>query len=200
MNKQQAAALLGISAKTLQRGVASGKYKCTRTGTPPFTTLSFTRADLGLPDDPSFCIQCAADQDCFNPECACAVCEAASIAIDAMEPAPSAVRAEVTLPYQDDPVRAPERPVAPVVAISTNEEIMREAQERGCLIKNHPDLKRVQREVLPPNITPMRGFHQPRTVELNWREQKAKVPTGYTSEVENPDWLATIQFKGGKLV
>jgi hypothetical protein len=105
MNKAEAAALLGVSAKTLQRGVASGKYKCTRTGTPPFTTLSFTRADLGLSDDPSYCVQCAADEDCFNSECACAVCEAASIAIDAMEPASSAVCAEVALPYQDEPVR-----------------------------------------------------------------------------------------------
>lgn len=50
MTKKEAAALLGISEKTLQRRVANGVYRCTRTGEGQYAVLSFSHADLGLPE------------------------------------------------------------------------------------------------------------------------------------------------------
>ncbi len=44
--KKQAAALLGISPRTLDRRMKAGVYKFTRTGEGQFAELSFTHADL----------------------------------------------------------------------------------------------------------------------------------------------------------
>jgi hypothetical protein len=48
MTKKEACALLGISPRTLDRRMAKGVYKFTRTGEGQFAELSFTHADIGL--------------------------------------------------------------------------------------------------------------------------------------------------------
>ncbi|MFZ0859974.1 MAG: hypothetical protein WCA27_14920 [Candidatus Sulfotelmatobacter sp.] len=50
MTKKQVCELLSISPKTLQRRIAKGQYKFTRVGDGQFAELSFTHADLGLPE------------------------------------------------------------------------------------------------------------------------------------------------------
>lgn len=50
MTKKEACALLGISPRTLDRRMASGRYTFTRTGEGQFAELSFTHADIGLPE------------------------------------------------------------------------------------------------------------------------------------------------------
>jgi hypothetical protein len=50
LSKKEAAALLGISPRTLERRLAAGRYSCTRTGDGPYAALNFTCADLGLPE------------------------------------------------------------------------------------------------------------------------------------------------------
>ena len=50
MTKNEACALLGISPRTLDRRMASEQYTFTRTGEGQFSRLSFTHADIGLPE------------------------------------------------------------------------------------------------------------------------------------------------------
>jgi len=50
LTKKEACKLLGISPRTLERRVASGRYAFTRTGEGQFAELSFTHADIGLPE------------------------------------------------------------------------------------------------------------------------------------------------------
>ncbi len=50
LTKKQAAKLLHVSETTLYRRVKAGKYTCTRTGEGQFAKLSFTYADIGLPE------------------------------------------------------------------------------------------------------------------------------------------------------
>ena len=48
MTKSEAAALLQISPRTLERRLKAGVYQCTRTGTGKYDPITFTYADLGL--------------------------------------------------------------------------------------------------------------------------------------------------------
>lgn len=50
MTKKEACGLLGISLRTLDRRMASGRYTFTRIGEGQFAELSFTFSDLGLPE------------------------------------------------------------------------------------------------------------------------------------------------------
>lgn len=50
LTKKEAIELLGISPKTLQRRMASGQYKFTRNGEGQYAEVTFTYADLGLPE------------------------------------------------------------------------------------------------------------------------------------------------------
>ena len=50
MTKKQVCALLSISPKTLERRMARGIYKFTRSGEGQYAPVSFTFADLGLPE------------------------------------------------------------------------------------------------------------------------------------------------------
>jgi hypothetical protein len=50
MTKKEACALLGISPRTLERRMTSGRYTFTRTGEGQFAELSFTHSDIGLPE------------------------------------------------------------------------------------------------------------------------------------------------------
>jgi Bacterial regulatory protein, Fis family len=50
LTKQDAARLLGISVRTLQRRMSDGTVKFTKLGTGPFATVTFTHTDLGLPE------------------------------------------------------------------------------------------------------------------------------------------------------
>jgi hypothetical protein len=50
MTKKEACALLGISPKTLERRMTSGRYTFSRAGDGQFAELSFTHADIGLPE------------------------------------------------------------------------------------------------------------------------------------------------------
>ena len=50
LTKREACALLSISPKTLQRRINKGQYKFTRIGEGQYAELSFTHADLGLPE------------------------------------------------------------------------------------------------------------------------------------------------------
>lgn len=50
LTKKEASKLLGISPRTLERRMASGQYKFTRTGVGQFAELSFTYSDIGLPE------------------------------------------------------------------------------------------------------------------------------------------------------
>jgi len=50
LTKQQACALLHISSTTLWRRIKAGTYTSTRTGEGQFASLSFTYADIGLPE------------------------------------------------------------------------------------------------------------------------------------------------------
>lgn len=50
LSKKDVCALLGISPKTLQRRMAKGQYKFTRTGEGRFSEVAFTFADIGLPE------------------------------------------------------------------------------------------------------------------------------------------------------
>jgi hypothetical protein len=50
MTKKQVCALIGISPKTLERRMAKGVYKFTRTDEGQYAHVSFTHADVGLPE------------------------------------------------------------------------------------------------------------------------------------------------------
>lgn len=50
LTKKEACKLLGISPRTLDRRMAKGQYKFTRSGVGQFAELSFTHADIGLPE------------------------------------------------------------------------------------------------------------------------------------------------------
>lgn len=50
LTKKEAAALLGISLRTLDRRMAKGVYTFTRTGEGQYAELSFTHAGIGLPE------------------------------------------------------------------------------------------------------------------------------------------------------
>ena len=48
MNKREAATLLHISPRTLERRVKAGRYTCTRAGEGQYAEVSFSYADIGL--------------------------------------------------------------------------------------------------------------------------------------------------------
>jgi len=50
LTKKEACKLLGISPRTLERRMASGRYKFTRTGEGQFAELSFTYTGIGVPE------------------------------------------------------------------------------------------------------------------------------------------------------
>jgi hypothetical protein len=50
LSKQKVCQLLHISATTLWRRIKAGTYTCTRGGDEQFSSLSFTYADIGLPE------------------------------------------------------------------------------------------------------------------------------------------------------
>jgi len=50
LTKKEACKLLGISPRTLERRMASGRYTFTRTGEGQFAELSFTHTGIGLPE------------------------------------------------------------------------------------------------------------------------------------------------------
>src|ERR1019366_9781622 len=50
MNKREAATLLHISPRTLERRVKAGRYTCTRAGEGQYAEVTFTYADIGLTD------------------------------------------------------------------------------------------------------------------------------------------------------
>jgi hypothetical protein len=50
MTKKEVCALLSISPKTLQRRIAQGTYTATRTGEGQYAELSFSFADIGMPE------------------------------------------------------------------------------------------------------------------------------------------------------
>ena len=50
MTKREACGLLGISLRTLDRRMASGRYTFRRTGEGQFAEILFTHADIGLPE------------------------------------------------------------------------------------------------------------------------------------------------------
>src|ERR1700676_907446 len=50
MNKNEAAKALGISLRSLERRMRNGRVKFTKSGDGSFSEVSFTYADLGLPE------------------------------------------------------------------------------------------------------------------------------------------------------
>jgi len=50
MNKTEAAAALAISLRSLERRMRNGRVHFTKTGDGQYSEVSFTRADLGLPE------------------------------------------------------------------------------------------------------------------------------------------------------
>jgi Bacterial regulatory protein, Fis family len=50
LTKKEVCKLLGISPSTLTRRMAAGRYKFTRTGEGQYAEVSFTHADIGLPE------------------------------------------------------------------------------------------------------------------------------------------------------
>ncbi len=65
------------------------------------------------------------------------------------------------------------------------------------LISGHPDLKPQSPDAAAPRYVPARSFHNPPAMADDWRTAKAPEPTGYSSPVEDPEYLKRIQYKGG---
>jgi hypothetical protein len=68
----------------------------------------------------------------------------------------------------------------------------------GTLIDNHPDLKPVPVEASQPQFVPIRSFHQPAMTKTDWRTAKERPASGYSNPVDDPDYLAMIQYRGIK--
>jgi hypothetical protein len=75
-------------------------------------------------------------------------------------------------------------------------EILRDAEERGSLIKGHPDLRPVSPEAQQPQIIPVRPFHAAAAKAQDCRTVKAPEPTGYSNPVDSPEFMARIGYKG----
>jgi hypothetical protein len=110
---------------------------------------------------------------------------------------------EVALPYQDEPLaKSANRPAPENTPPDSGEvapdlqEILREAQSRGSLIDQHPDLKPVSVSIDAPNYVAARPFHAAAAKAQDWRTAKAPERTGYSSPVDDPAWLESIQYRG----
>jgi hypothetical protein len=67
-------------------------------------------------------------------------------------------------------------------------EILREAESRGSLIDNHPDLQNKSPEAPVPNYQPIRSFHEPAPKAVNWRVRKAHEESGYGGYVDSEEY------------
>ena len=76
-------------------------------------------------------------------------------------------------------------------------EILREANERGCLIKNHPDLQpKKQNSRFNVQFVAVQSYwnHEAATT-TDWRTAKAPELTGYSNPVDDPEYTARIAYK-----
>ncbi|MGB9075092.1 MAG: hypothetical protein WCC22_20825 [Terriglobales bacterium] len=63
------------------------------------------------------------------------------------------------------------------------------------LIHGHPDLTPTPVEADRPQFVPARSFHQPTAKAEDWHTKKAKPATGYSSEIDNPEWIEKYGYK-----